>query len=197
MPRPTLPIRPLTDDERSLVETLIPWVESGVEKYFRRSSFRADRDELRQSALIGLIRAAQKYRPENGTSFKTYAMFWTENYLRRVYLLDLRANGYSWSSTKKRSAPMTKRLDRCEMPSVDDYRLRVDRTDLDEMIFDERRRLLFSACRTDVDRAILIGKLDGLSSRTIGKSLGYRPKQIDNLWQNLRVKLERVAKQAA
>ena len=110
MGRPAFTPRPLSSAQSALVLSLLDWVESGVEKYARRSGYRADRDELRSAAHLALCRAALKFDPARGAAFKTYAMYWTEMAFRRAYHLELRANGYHWTSKRPTAlVPVLKR----------------------------------------------------------------------------------------
>jgi RNA polymerase sigma factor (sigma-70 family) len=48
---------------------------------------RVEYDDLVQAGCIGLLRAAEKFEPERGLKFNTYAMWWVEHFVRR-YIQD-------------------------------------------------------------------------------------------------------------
>lgn len=62
----------LTAEQSALVEANTGLVALGVQRYGKGQAW----DEAFQAGCLGLIRAAQKFEPERGFTFGTYAMFW-------------------------------------------------------------------------------------------------------------------------
>lgn len=79
------------DEERLVRENikLAYWV---VEKLLRRGAFGLhELEDMQQEALIGLMRAARSYDPEQGTSFSTFAVWTVRNQVLQVAVKSKRA----------------------------------------------------------------------------------------------------------
>ena len=71
----------MTDAQRALVEknmALVPWYMAKTQTHVRRE----DWEDACQEAATGLCMAAINYKPEEGTTFSTYAMFYIAGYVR-------------------------------------------------------------------------------------------------------------------
>jgi len=59
----------------------------GIARKYRNKG--VDWDDLKQESLIGLLKAVEKYEPDKGTSFATYASYW----IRKQVLGAIESNG--------------------------------------------------------------------------------------------------------
>lgn len=66
-------------------------VDKYVLAYEKRYGNRLDFEDLEQAGFIGLIRAAQKFRIQQGTAFTTYAVYW----IKQSILREIMDNGYA------------------------------------------------------------------------------------------------------
>lgn len=62
-----------------------------VAAYEKRYGHQLDFDDLAQAGFIGLLRAAEKFRIEDGNAFSTYAVFWIKQSIAR----EIMDNGYA------------------------------------------------------------------------------------------------------
>lgn len=72
---------PLTKDQQKQVEQNMGLVPSTYKREFSRHS--KNRENIIQAGYIGLMRAVQKFDPENGASFSTYAVHWIRCFMKR------------------------------------------------------------------------------------------------------------------
>lgn len=164
----TLP--PLTDDQRAMVEAntgLIAFVLN------RRRTPVSEWDDAFQDGVFGLMRAAQKFDPDRGFQFSTYAVTWIRQAVQKGRGVAEGANYRSaadWYGTEYRP-PVSIDAEITTKGAVDSQTLgsylRDDGPEPDELAVDvlyleqveaEARRL----CRDRVDSAILDALLSGL-----------------------------------
>lgn len=104
--------RRLTDDERKIVEDntrLVHWYVGRI----CRMDTQDERDEAYADGVFGLMRAAQKFRPELGYKFSTYALFWIkqsvakgrDNRMGKNYR-SAKAKGVDWLTPASLDAPV-------------------------------------------------------------------------------------------
>lgn len=65
-------------------------VDKYVLAYQNKYGNRLDFEDLEQVGFLGLIKAAQRFEPEHGTAFSTYAVFWIKQSISR----EIMDNGY-------------------------------------------------------------------------------------------------------
>ena len=183
---------PLTDAQRALVEAHLEWGVSGAMKYRQWSGRLFTLEELTSAAHFGLCMAAQRFDPSRGLSFKTYAMPWTESYLRRAFGDVRKANGGKYRS----EGGVEPVLRRVAWPTDEDGHpldvfpaAPVDVTDT--RLRRQQKALVLACASTPRDRAILLGRLNGESNAQIGRRLGVSGSYVRNVWPVL---LERVTR---
>jgi RNA polymerase sigma factor (sigma-70 family) len=74
----------LTEDQRRMVEENLGLVYAIVNAMHGRERLRVDRDDAIQAGSIGLMRAAQLYRPDLGWAFSTYASYHIKAFIQRL-----------------------------------------------------------------------------------------------------------------
>lgn len=60
----------------------LPLVSKIAKKYAR--AYRLDQEDAEQNGILGLLRAAEKYEPERGFQFSTYATWWVRQACQRL-----------------------------------------------------------------------------------------------------------------
>lgn len=183
---------PLTDAQRELVEAHLDWATSGAHKYHRISQGRYTLDELTSAAHHALCLAAQRFDPARGFSFKTYAMSWTECYLRRVHHASCRANGGRYR----------------DFGSVDPVMVRVPwptdangqtldvfpapAQNLDGAVLREQQRaLILSSPLAPSERLVVEAKLDGKTDDEIAAAIGISRSGVQAAWCRAKPKIAR------
>ncbi len=66
--------------EKLIIESLT-WIKIQANKYQRLSFF--SKEDLISEGIIGLLKAINKFNPEKGSSFKTYATYWVKQEILR------------------------------------------------------------------------------------------------------------------
>lgn len=82
-----LPPQQLTDEQRKRVEDnvrLAYWYVARRQPHRHLFGSSMGRDDLEQEAMIGLIRAAQRFNPNAGVTFATYAIYWIRQAVTRA-----------------------------------------------------------------------------------------------------------------
>lgn len=183
---------PLTDAQRALVEAHLDWAQRGARKYHQISRGRYTLDELTSAAYHALCLAAQRFDPSRGFTFKTYAMSWTECYLRRVHHTSCRVNGgryRDWGAVD----PVMRRV---AWPTDEDgHALDVfpaPEENLDAaMLREQQRALILSAHLSPSERLVVAGKLDGKSDADLADALGMSRSGVQAAWKRAKPKIER------
>ena len=80
--------------ENKVIEQYRPYAYQYAKKW---SQSGADIDDLRQAALIGILKASRKYDATRGVRFLAYAKYWVTTYVQREARKSL-ANGFSGGS---------------------------------------------------------------------------------------------------
>jgi RNA polymerase sigma factor (sigma-70 family) len=70
------------EERDQLVEAFLPLIASIARTY--RTSRGIDRDELMQDGVVGLLRALERYDPEQGTPFWAYASWWVRQAMQQL-----------------------------------------------------------------------------------------------------------------
>lgn len=78
----------MTSEQQRLVEKYLPFVKSRVSRYLfnRTHNTKSLREDLYQSGVEGLCRAAQEFKPELGFTFLTYASHWVDKEIHKAAL---------------------------------------------------------------------------------------------------------------
>lgn len=92
------PFPPLTAAQQQLAAQYVPLAKDLARRFARQPHRYVDRDDLDSAALLGLVLAAQAFRPADGWQFTTYASTKIQGALLDVVRLGLTSNG--WSRTR-------------------------------------------------------------------------------------------------
>lgn len=73
------------EDQHELIAAHMAWADTGANKYTGRYGHIGHTfEEFQSAAFTGLVEAARRFDPSRGFTFKTYAMNWTEQEMRRI-----------------------------------------------------------------------------------------------------------------
>lgn len=133
-----------------------------------------DFEDAVQEGLIGLFSAVQRYRPEGGASFSTYASVCIRNAIWAAQR----------AASRKKHAPLNQSI-----PIPDEQS-----TPGPEELAQERERRAATLYRANsalspFEKAVLRGYLAGLSYGQIAATLGCEEKSVDNALARIRRKL--------
>ncbi len=134
----------------------------------------ADREDLSQIGMIGLMNAVRTYRTDGAAKFKTYAT----KCVRNIMLDAVR---------KQKSAVQTVNLDE----SAEDVSSEPEKLYLDS----EAQSILndtIAAALNDTEKEVLALYLDAMSYAEISKKLGMTKKKVDNTIYSLRKKIKKI-----
>lgn len=88
---------PLNADRQRLVEAHLSCAVHSAGAAMRRAEGRCEHGDLLSAAYFGLVCAAATWVEGKGTTFSTWAFFWTRKYVRRFVHDEMRARGYVWT----------------------------------------------------------------------------------------------------
>ena len=134
-----------------------------------------DREDLGQEGFIGLIGAINRYNPECGASFRTFA----------VLTIDRRITDALRASLRKRQVPDSAKAD-CDAPSHDSPESTAIMRDTIARIEQELR-----TATSDIERRSLMLHLSGYSYSEAAEILGCSVKSVENALSRVRRKLNR------
>lgn len=165
------------------------FAEKGAYAHYRKFGGRYDLDELKSAAYLGLVKAARRFDPTRGFTFKTYAFTKIDRAMSGLHRLHLRQTGWRYDDGSGKGKmerllrftewPTNEDGEEMEFPSVQD-------DDLDERLTRQRQRELVLDCaKNERERQILIGLLDGESLRQIGERCGLSYGRIQQLYRPL------------
>ncbi len=145
-------------------------------------SGRAEREDLCQEGLLGLLNAARTYDPAGRASFRTYAGVCISNRVIMAYR----------SSAGKKHDPLSDFVSLSE-DGAERFEARDDSADPEALLteregFENIRRTIFSLL-TPLERNVLRLYLGGCSYGEIAEKLSVTPKAADNALQRARFKL--------
>lgn len=170
----------MNEAQRALVESHIRYAYGASNRYCRSKRISgALRDDVQQQAMIGLIRAAQCYRPDRDTSFKTYASYCIGNTIARwlLHQNDTRFGGVcnvvSLDQADEGDKPIGDRIANDD-PSPEDL---AERASLSRRI----REAASDAVSTPTEFAVLFRRLiadEPQMYREIGESLGVSKQRV-------------------
>lgn len=194
---------PLTEEHRRRVEQntgLVGFVLRGQEA-------EPDYDDRFQDGLFGLMRAAQKFEPERGLRFSTYAVQWI-----RAALQQGRANfegcnyrralntGSAYVAPLSVDAPLSEDDEYSFLQLLPDRGFAPDSVAIDRAVISEARRAAEQACHDDLDRLIVAALFDSdresLDS-AVSRMSGYARQTITNRRKRLQRFLRARAQVAA
>ena len=89
---------PLTEAQKKLVEQNLPICKNLADRFHKRWP-KFEFDDLYQDAVLGLIRAAQKFDPNLGFKFSTYAWNWCKALLNQHLLRNFSIVNYQKNDT--------------------------------------------------------------------------------------------------
>ena len=116
--------------KNKLVTSNLRMVQSVVNTYIRNGlSGQYDAGDLMQEGILALIRAAEKFEPERGWKFSTYAMYWVRSSVKRNQIYQSRT-----VTVPQRLHENYKRLLRVEKDLMVDLKRQPTRQELGEVI---------------------------------------------------------------
>ncbi len=134
-----------------------------------------DREDLGQEGFIGLIGAINRYNPECGASFRTFA----------VLNIDRRITDAVRASLRKRRVPDSAKTD-CDVAGYDSPETTAIMRDTLARITEELR-----TGTSEVERQSLSLHLSGYSYAEVAEILGCNVKSVENALSRVRRKLNR------
>ena len=150
----------------------------------------AEKEDLIQEGMIGLVKAYNTYDPSKGASFSTYA----ELCINRQLINAVKASGRQKNAPLNLAVSLDKPAGSEEDgPSLGEMLVAgYDSDPEDQIIFEELMELLVSPEKkflSPLEHKVLNLLLEGQKYREIADSLGKSPKQIDNAIQRIRAKI--------
>lgn len=190
-------------DRNEMIEQVMPKAQMGARKYariYRRNRIAVSYDDCLSAAYEGLVYAAQKFDPDRGASFYSYAYFWMDQHLRRLGLKERRAKGWAYSSKAQTQAGylMVKVATVQGMPRDFNGHERepaAPRQDVDAVILRRQMRdVLLSSCATAQHRAVIDGMLAGRTPADISREIGRSRQRVGQLADDVKRRVrERLA----
>lgn len=177
----------LTDAERRRVEDNLGLVVFVLK---RRRTPASRWDDEYQDGVLGLMRAAQKFEPERGFRFSTYAMAWIREGIQKGHA---RVKGVSYRSAVAAGRPYEDPLSldvplgteagvvlgdtlvSAEDPAELATRIVGGRQQAHEVV-----RQLRAACRDDADHRVVDALISGTPLQRIAPEVGLRPATLQN-----------------
>lgn len=156
-----------------VMQRMMPLMQSLIRQYSCPGV--AERDDLAQESLMGLLAAIRTWRPESATRFTTYAYACIRN---RLISLHRRCGGQFL-----REQPLE---DDSEVPDAaqpDPAHLVQERESVEQLWRTLRERL------TPLEQRVLLCRLGGCTYAQTAQQLGIDAKAVDNAVQRLRRKL--------
>jgi len=150
----------------------------------------AEKEDLIQEGMIGLVKAYNTYDPQKGASFKTFA----ELCINRQLINAVKSSG------RQKNIPLNMALsldrpvnDGEDSPSLGETLVAgYDSSPGDQVLFAELMELLADPAQeyfSSFEQRVLEMLLEGSQYREIADSLKKSPKQIDNAIQRIRKKI--------
>ena len=156
-----------------IVHRMMPMIRAQLHSF---TPAEADREDLLQESLLGLLSAVRSYRPDGGASFQTYAF----TCIRHRLISLLRRSGVR---------------SQVEQPLEEDTQATTDADDADpasRIVAQEAADGLHRQLQqrlTPLEYEVLLARLDGRSYEEIAAGLGVSKKAVDNAVQRLRRKM--------
>ena len=146
----------------------------------------AEKEDLCQEGLLGLVRAAQTFQPGKGASFRTYAGVCIANSIRMAYR----------SAASQKNDPLNGFV---SLSEEDSPQFEADCSASPEALLDSResfRQMCSSIAEmlTPMELRVLRLYLGGCSYREIAEKMSVTEKAADNALQRVRSKLKRSRK---
>jgi RNA polymerase primary sigma factor len=123
-------LRAVTKAKNKLVTANLRMVQSVVNTYIRNGlTAQYNAGDLMQEGIMALIRAAEKFEPDRGWKFSTYATYWVRSSVKRSQIYQSRI-----ISVPQRLAENHKRLRRLESETLEVTGRQPTRKELGEMV---------------------------------------------------------------
>jgi len=97
-------------DKESLIRSHLPMLNFLVERMVTQVSSYVSRDEIRSAAMLGLVDAANRFDPDKGVMFKTFA----ERRVRGAVLDEVRRMDWFSRTLREKHARLFRAMDRLE-----------------------------------------------------------------------------------
>ena len=166
-----------TDALTEIVCRYLPLIRQKASGY---STSPADRDDLIQEGLIGLLNAVKTYRDAKGAAFRTYCSVCVQNKM----LTEMEKRSSSKQQAMQNYLPLEE-LDRSAVNSDEDDPFRIIAAQEGHDLLMEKAKTLLSG----LEQETLALYLSGYSYEEIAERLGLSYKAVDNALQRVRRKL--------
>lgn len=174
--------------EEELIERYTRLVRICARPYFLAGG---DSEDLTQEGFLGLINAVRSYKPDTGTSFRSYA----EVCIRNRIVSAVR------TASRKKHDPLNDgvSLEYVILSEEDRQSSNIQpevfsRSPEEQLLARESEKEFystFSRCLSSFETQVLFHYLDGLTYRQIAREVGRTEKAVDNAVQRIRRKLAR------
>ena len=119
MPEIIRDMEPLTEQQKAMVDENLNMVYSIARKYL---NWNRDYDDLVHDGVFGLMRAVQKYDPDRGVKFSTYAWRWIKQTILRG-IVDNFGNVRTTRHTHNKKRRMAALEKKCDSGNISDEEL--------------------------------------------------------------------------
>lgn len=172
--------------ENALVKKYGAYVEMLTRPYFLAG---AERDDINQIGLIGLVKAIRTYNPASSSSFKTYA----SHCIRNAVLDGVREAGAQKNAALNTSVSLPEKPEDFDCAANEFYK-----NPEEQYIAKEAEKALFDAlCQVvgEKDFEIIKLYLSSVPYKEISKKLGVTSKKVDNTIYSVKKKIQKLLKE--
>ncbi len=172
-----------------------------IEKYKSLAKLKAkayfiaggDQEDVVQEGMIGLMKAVRSFDPEREASFKTYASACINNQIIKAIRNADREKNHPLNDAVSLNDTVDSTDDTLTLGDI--IKASISDEPEQKVIYQELMEKIRMSIRdnfSDLERAVIQGKLEGKSYVEIARELGKSPKTVDNAIQRVRHKVVRI-----